>query len=181
MSRSRCEPRAVLGSWLLSGAVMRDDQGETRGIVCVALDITERKRAEKSLRESEERFRSLIESAPEAIFVQNAGRFDYLNPAACKLFGASRPEDLLGKEFVERMAPEYRDAIRERIRLQSETGMSSPLMEQEYLAWTGRGSRSRPLRFPSGIRARTRTMVFIRDITERKRAEESLRERVRNL
>jgi PAS domain S-box-containing protein len=164
--------------WLRSCDVLfaRSERGLARQILGFAEDITERKRAEDSLRESEERFRSLIESAPEAIFVQSAGRFDYLNPAACRLLGASRPEDLLGKKFMERMVPEYRDAIRERVRLQRATGMLSPLMEQEYLRLDGSRvpveTTAVSIRYPG----EDAHLVFVRDITERKRAEEALRE-----
>jgi PAS domain S-box-containing protein len=144
--------------------------------VAVFHDISERKRAEAALRESEARFRSLIESAPEAIFVQIAARFVYLNPAACRLFGASRPEDLLGRELMERMAPEYRDAVRERILLQRETGKPVPLMEQECLLLDGSRVPVEVTAVSIWYRSEEAHLVFLRDITARKRAEEALRE-----
>jgi PAS domain S-box-containing protein len=61
-------------------------------LISIERDITERRKAESALRESESRFRIVVEGAPEAIFVQSAGRFVYINPAACRLFGAARPE-----------------------------------------------------------------------------------------
>ena len=153
------------------GGSICDGEGKAIRVFGVNIDITDRKRAEAALRESEERFRSLIETAPEAIFVQNAGRFTYLNPAACRLFGASRPEDLLGKEFMERMAPEHRHAIRERIRFQQATGMPSPLMEQEYLRLDGSRVSVETAAVSIRYQGEDSHMVIVHDITERERAE----------
>ena len=108
--------------------------------------------------------------------MQRAGRFAYFNPAACRLFGASRPEDLLGKEFMDRMAPEYRDVIRERIRFQRETDKPAPLMEQEYLRQDGSRVPVETTAVFIRYQGAESHMVFVRDITERKRAEETLRE-----
>ena len=132
--------------------------------------------AEDALRESEERFRTLVESAPEAIFVQSQGCFVYLNPAMLRLFGASTPEELLGKEFMERIAPEYHEAIRERIRVQRETGKPAPLMEQEYLRLDGSRVPVETTAVAVRFQDRDAHLVFVRDITERKRAEATLRE-----
>ncbi len=131
----------------------------------------EHKRAEEELRESEVRFRTLVESAPDAIFVQSAGRFTYLNSAACSLFGASRPEDLVGKEFMERIAPEYRDKIRARIRLQRESGEPAAPMEQSYLRLDGSQVPVETTAVPIRYQGEDAHIVFIRDITARKQAE----------
>ena len=148
----------------------------TGGAIISHVNITERKQVEESLRESEARFRSLIENAPEAVFLQIADRFAYLNMAACKLFGASRPEELLGKDFMERMAPEHHDAIRERIRLQHGTGEPVPLMEQEYLRLDGSRVPVETTAVLIRYQGDDAHLVFARDITNRKRAVEELRQ-----
>ncbi len=145
-------------------------------LYAAARDITERRLAEDKLRESEERFRSLIESAPEAIFVQSSGCFVYLNPAALTLFGAARPEELLGHHFTEYAAPECREIIRERIRLQRETGLPAPPMEQRFVRCDGSSVWVETTAVRIRFQGRDAHVVYLRDITERKRVEKVLRE-----
>ena len=78
----------------ISTAPLRDVQGQVTGIMSVNTDITERKRKEEELRESEERFRLLLEQAPEAILVFDIDekRFIQANAKAEKLFGCRREE-----------------------------------------------------------------------------------------
>ncbi len=135
-------------------------------------DIAARRMAEAALQESEERFRSLVEAAPEGIFVQSAGRFVFLNPAMLRLLGASKPGDLLATEFTPRIAPEYREAVRERIRLQSETGAPVPLMDQEYLRLDGSRVPVETTAVAVRYQGRDAHLVFVRDVTGRKQAEE---------
>ena len=135
-------------------------------------DVAARQMAEAALRESEARFRSLVEAAPEGIFVQSQGRFVYVNPAMLRLFGASRVEDLLGMEIMERIAPEYREAVRERIHLQRETGKPAPLMDQEYLRLDGSQVPVETTAVPVRYQGRDAHLVFVRDITRRRQTEE---------
>ena len=79
-----------------------DNNGRVKWLLAESKDITERKQTEEELKESEKRFRLLVESAPEAIFVQTEGCFAYLNPAAVKLFGADSDRELLGKPVMDR-------------------------------------------------------------------------------
>jgi PAS domain S-box-containing protein len=164
--------------WILSvGKVVEHSaDGKPLRLLGTHTDITELKRTEKELMESEARFRVLVEGAPEAIFVQSAGRFAYLNPAACRLLGALRPEDLLGKDFMGRIAPEYHDKIQERISLQRETGEPAPLMEQVYLRLDGRRVPVEATAVSIRYQSEDAHIVFVRDITERVKAENELRE-----
>jgi PAS domain S-box-containing protein len=170
--------------WVEVRGLQQVVEGGRTSVAGTLQDITERKQTEVALRESEARFRVLVEGAPDAIFVQSAGRFAYLNPAACRLFGASRAEDMLGKDFMEWVAPEYRDKIQERIRFQCETGEPTTPMEQEYLRLDGSRAHVETAAVPIRYQGENAHIVFLRDITERKQAEEALREskdRFRNL
>lgn len=143
------------------------------------LDIASRKQTEEALRDSEGRFRSLVESAPEGIFVQSEGRFVFLNPAMVKLLGAARAEDLLGTDLMERIAPEYHEAVQQRIMEQRETGKPVPFMGQEYLRLDGSRVAVETTAVAIRFEGQDAHLVFVRDITERRQAEEE-QEKLRN-
>ena len=86
--------------WDLTSKIpLRDSSGKIIGIVGIAKDITERKRAEESLRESEERYRTIVENIPIAVYRNTSGakgKFLMTNPAFLKMFGLSSEDELTG-------------------------------------------------------------------------------------
>src|SRR5450756_3138858 len=143
------------------------------GPVRINQDITERKQAEQELRESEARFRTLAESSPLAIFVNREDKVVLANPAAAKLFGASSPDQLIGKSALDLFDPDSRSLVRERIRVDSE---EVPLVEVRILRLDGTAVDVEATASPfldQGVKA---IQILLRDITERKQAEEVLAE-----
>ncbi|MBJ6725477.1 PAS domain S-box protein [Geomesophilobacter sediminis] len=145
----------------------------TRGIF---RDITERKTMERELQQSEERYRKLVENAPEAILVQSEGTYRYANTQALKLFRAGTPEDLIGVEVLSLIHPDYREQVAQRIRTVLETSCASPLLEQKILCCDGTVLDVEASGTSITFHGKPATQVIIRDITERKRVEAERRE-----
>src|ERR1019366_737217 len=101
-------------------APMLGADGKYYGRVWYFRDITEHKRDEKTLQQSEKHFRLLAEHAPSAILVQTQYRFAYLNPAALKCFGAETPGQLLGQPVLDRFDARFHERVKERICLLNE-------------------------------------------------------------
>jgi len=79
---------------------LRDDQGNIIGVLGIFLDISEQKRAEKSLMKSEEKYRLLIENQADLVVgVDIEGKFEFVSPSYCEMFGKTE-EELLGKTFI---------------------------------------------------------------------------------
>lgn len=136
----------------------------------------ERKLAEHALRESEARYRQLIELSPDAVFVQSEGRFAYLNSGALRLFGAEKQEQLLGKPVVDCFHPEYRSVMPERIRDLQEAVDTLPQREGRILRLDGKAVDVELAAAPFRFDGKPATQVVARDVTERKRTQAVLRE-----
>ena len=93
------------------GKAVFDEHGQAVRMLGICLDITERKRVEQSLRVSEERYRALVETAPDGIIVHQDSRFVFANAAALRLYGADTPEQFLGRRVVDHIHPDDREAI----------------------------------------------------------------------
>lgn len=130
----------------------------------------------QALRDSEQKFRSLVEGAPNAIFVQTHNRFRYLNPAACKLLGATDSDQLLGQSVLDRVHATYRDLVRENI--QTSCLKKKEVAEHEVV-WVRLDGSEVPVEVsavPTTYEQSAGCLVFARDITARKRTEAQLEE-----
>ncbi|MCC7576550.1 MAG: PAS domain S-box protein, partial [Methanomethylovorans sp.] len=157
-----------------SGSPIVNEKGEIIGVVLVFRDQTEERAAQKALLESEVRFRQLVENAPEAIFVQTNGCFAYVNPAALLLFGVDSANQLIGQPVLERFHPDFRDIVRERIHLLSDMSEEVPNIEEIYLRLDGTPFNVEVSAVPITYDGLNGSLVFFRDITERKQVERAL-------
>src|SRR5262249_43617037 len=122
---------------LLEERLLFDESGKACGIRTTVFDITARKLAEQALRESEERYRQLVELSPDAILVHCAGRIVFANSAAVRLFGAERTGDLLNQRAMDFVHPDSRELVREQGLRVRKAGSVVPLVEQKLVRLDG--------------------------------------------
>ncbi len=147
--------------------------GTLRGIVGCAWDITQRKLVEKALSESEKRYRRVVEVSPEAIFIHCNGRFVFVNMAATKLLGASKPEELIGLSALDFVNPRLRDLVAERIKNAWQHG-DNPLIEEELVRLDGSIVRVEMVSVYFNNMGEDSVLAIARDITERTKMQEEL-------
>src|SRR6266508_483741 len=156
--------------WLhdVATVVVENDQPvRLRGVM---LDITERKRAEEALKESEERYRVLVEFSPNSICVHRDGKLLYVNPAGVRLFGAKNLGELVGRSVLDFIHPDSLPVVRERIR-QVGAGETVPLIEEKFVTLNGEVRDVEVTAIPIIYERAPASQVIIRDITERKQGE----------
>jgi len=113
------------------------DRDAPGGWVAVALDVTERKRAEAAVAESEERYRNLVEGSPEPVAVHSEGRLVYANPAALALLGATSNDQVLGRPVFDFVHPDYHALAAERILKMELVGDPAELVVERLLRVDG--------------------------------------------
>lgn len=153
----------------------RNDRGDVTGFICVVTDITKRKQAEKVLRESQRMYRTLVEFSPDGVFVNVGGSIVFANPAMAKMLGARSPESLTGMRALDVVHPDCRDAIRNRMARVFDLEEPVPLVEQKLVRLDGSVFYAEAVAAPITYQGQTASQVLVRDITERKRAEEELK------
>lgn len=153
----------------------KDAQGNVSGIALFTEDITQRHLTEEALRNSEERFRKLIEVLPDAVFIVAHERISYCNPAFLRLMGATDPSQLLGKTKFDLVAPEYREMVRARMKAMQATGAPAPLLREQIIRLDGRIVPVYVMTVPVMDHAEERFLVVMHDLTDRERSVELLR------
>ena len=170
------DPLIKPGSFLWNKAsLLYDNNGEVAGAIESIRDITERKVAEKALQESEEKYRLLIETATDAIFIAQDEVLKFTNPKTEEMTGYSA-EELAEIPFVDLIHPEDRSVVIERhvkrlkgeeipniysFRILNRSGEElSVELNTIIISWEGRPA----------------TLNFLRDITAQKRLEAQLQQ-----
>ncbi len=139
-------------------------------------DISERGAALKALRESEERFRALVDNAREAIFVMDKGDFVFVNKAGLTMLGAEREEDLLGKSGFTVIHPDFHPAVKDYMkRLRTETVILTPI-ELIYERLDGSYINVEATTVPVVYKGHNAHIIIVRDITERIQMKQKERE-----
>ncbi len=137
-------------------------------------ELTERRHAVEALRESEERYRRLIELSPEMIAVHRQGKFIYVNPAGLNFLGAKQATELLGRSILDIVHPAYRELVTERIRQMVEADHPLTLLEEKYLRLDGLEIDVEVAAAPVMYDGRPAIQTMVRDITQRKQVETAL-------
>jgi PAS domain S-box-containing protein len=137
-------------------------------------EIADRYRAQEALRESEERYRQLIDLSPDGIYVNIGGHFAFANRSAARIFGFQSPEELQGRRVIDLEHPDTRDEVMERIRVLLEERRPVPLMEKTLVRPNGTTVDVEVSAAPINYGGLPAAQVTVRDITERKIAEESI-------
>jgi PAS domain S-box-containing protein len=166
---------------LISGDPVFDASGAFTGYRGVGTDITERRRAERELADSEQRFRGLVEQAITGIYIVQDGKLAYVNPRIAQILGYDSAEELIGKETLTLTAEKDRSSLAESMRRRLEGEI--PSASFELSAYRKDGSTIEV--GVHGTRAtyggRPAIIGLMQDISEKKRSEEQIKRYVQQL
>jgi two-component system cell cycle sensor histidine kinase/response regulator CckA len=161
--------------WVGQNATVVRASGKVVGFQVIARDITERILAQQAVRESEERYRALFTFSPDALYVHVNNRVVLVNPSFCQLLGAAEPSQLIGKSVFEIIHPQFHEKVRERWNLVFR-GRPAPLLEERFIRLDGTEVQVEVSAVLIDWEGSKGVQVIARDITERRRVEEALRE-----
>jgi diguanylate cyclase (GGDEF)-like protein/PAS domain S-box-containing protein len=156
----------------MKGRLERD----SNRLIGIATDVTELHLAEQRLREIDERYRSLMDSAPLAIVLQQEGRIRYANEAAARLFKAPSPRDLAGREMLDLIAEESRALVQEReSRLATERSVE--MAEEWLLALDGSRIRAEVTAAVITLDGKPAVQCVVKDVTEQAAIRQQFQDR----
>lgn len=154
-----------------SVSTLKDSRGKVMSLIASGTDITERKRIENALLESETRFRAIIEQSPVGISLSRDGYTTDVNSAYLKMFGYNDAAEVRGTPVINRIAPQCRAEMEERIKQRSRGNLAESTYETI-------GLRKDGSQFPLFISAQrlmlkdgSTSSAFLIDFTDRKMAE----------
>lgn len=143
------------------------------GWVCVFTDITAERNVTAALAESEDRYRRLIETSPDMVAVQRAGRFVFVNAAGARMLGARTPLDVVGRRVLDFIHPDDHDRARHGYTIHADADVVS-FTEMRGRKLDGMSFDLEAASFDFTYQGHPATLVFVRDITERKMAQAQL-------
>ena len=144
--------------------------------VVIINDITERKRKERELRESQDRFRFLVDNMLDAaVIVDPNGNTLFANKTALDLVGITSPQDVIGKHFADFVHPDCRRTVIKNY-LKAERGHDKILREYKIVTPNGEEKDVEGLGTNIAFKGMPAYIATLRDITERKKAEKQIRD-----
>lgn len=168
LSAAQQEGLRILGRQVITQLELR------RNLTALEETMLQRQQSEAALRESEERYRRLIELSPESIAVYSRGKLAYINTTGVKLFGAANPEELIGQSIENFIYLNEQQNPEVQLKLFQEKANQPTVNEGKLVRLDGQVIDVEITGIPVIYRGKRATQVIIRDITERKQAEKAL-------
>ena len=150
-----------------------DENGEKCHIT--AVDITERKQAEDALKESEIKYKGLVDNSPDAIVIYTGEKIVFANNECIRLMAAESDEELIGKPVIDFVHPDYREFIGERLKKMQDRASVLPFAEEKFIRIDGSEVDVEIKAMSIRLDDRLAVQLIIRDITERKHAEDEIK------
>lgn len=160
-----------VGTWMTP---LRDAHGNIVAVLGVGHDLTVRKSTEKALRDSEERYRRLVELAPYGLFVHQGGHIVFVNSAGVELLGARRHDELIGRAYLDFVPAQFLGAAKRRIEQVLELGARTPFQESQLVRLDGLRVDVEETSIPFEYEGQPAVQVIARDVTETKRLAHAL-------
>ena len=130
-----------------------------------------------AFKESEERYRLIVNESPGAIMAIRNGCFLFVNPAAARMLGFSDPEEMVGIPALDVVAPDSQREVAERIE-RFESGKDNPAVEVELVRRDGSKIIAETTSVSILIQGKPTGVIIAKDITEIKQAQEALKDRI---
>ena len=167
----------VMRQYVTTRTPWRDSDGNVIGIIGVARDVTDKIRAERSLRTSEERYRQLVETSPEAIIVHRDGRLLYINKTGAAILGGEDADTFIGRPLAAFVHPESRDRLTQAVVARGHGEFSSKPVEYRVLTGDRGIADVEALSVAVEHNGSLAVQTVLRDVTARRAAESALRDR----
>ena len=129
---------------------------------------------ESEMRESEERYRQLVELSPDGIGLERDNKIVFINTVGAKLLGCNRPEELIGKPILDFVHPDYKSRTHRQLEYLRRKQKALPLREEKFLRVDGTVLDVEVAATPLIYQNKPAAQIVFRDITERKLAQERI-------
>ena len=158
---------------ILLSSTQIDPDDPAKGVTFAALDITDRKRTEEALKDSEHKYRLVVENAGESILIAQDGMLKYANPITSDILGYSI-EELISKPFIEFIHPDDRQKMRAAHIGRMKGEEPQPVRQFKVICKDGSVRWADSSAVLIEWMGKPATLNFLTDITQRKKAEEEL-------
>lgn len=158
---------------LIKFQIMEENTGKP-GLIGLMRDITEETQTKIELKESENRYRTLIELSPEPIVVNSNEKVVYVNPAAIKMFGAEDANKILGKNTFDFVHPDFKEFTIKRMEAISNGGSDIEIGESKLLKLDGSIIEVEAQGNAIVYNRQKAIQISMRDVTKRKQAEREM-------
>ena len=145
-------------------------------IYSILHDVSVREAALAALKESEERFRLLVENSPEAIFLMHNGTFSFINKAGLMILGITHADDLLGKSGTSVIHPDYHPAAIEYMNKLEDGTVTLSSVNLVYVQPDGTPVSVESTAIPIVYKGKNAYLVIARDITDKIRLQKKEKE-----
>jgi PAS domain S-box-containing protein len=159
-----------------SVSAIKDKNNSITSTIGIVSDITERKLAEASLRESEEKYRGLVENSPDGIVIYVNDKIKYVNGEALRIVNATNRKQIIGKSVLDFVHQDCIESVIQRMKEVIMDENASKIVEEKLISLSNETIYVELKAIPTLYEHQNAVQVIIHDISERKRTQDKIKQ-----